>query len=104
MWKLMNIYSLIYKIDNCIQEVIINLVVLGVIKNNKLLFLSNLEEKIWVKCSEIINHLSNAEFLMDKFSSLDDVPNEPHPNFVTKERDLLIYLKDLENKLGACLR
>ena len=50
---------------------------------------------------DIVNRLTNAEFLIDKFINLDDIPNELHPNLVTKDGDLLIYIKEDDNSLDA---
>ena len=50
---------------------------------------------------EIVNRLTNAEFSFEKFISLDDIPNELHPNLVTKDGDLLIYIKEDDYSLDA---
>ena len=66
-----------------------------------LCLLNQLTELIIMSESEIVNRLTNAEFLFDKFISLEDIPNELHPNLVTKDGDLLIYIKEDDNSLDA---
>ena len=53
---------------------------------------------------EIVNRLTNAEFLFDKFISLEDIPNELHPNLVTKDGEFLIYIKEDANSLDTIFK